>query len=318
MTPSPPQPTDGSTSDPSDPSSRSQPPRSSDVAESSEPPGPYDVPEPSEPAGARPLVVIPTYNERDTLPVLVDLLLTGPTTVDILVVDDNSPDGTGEWADQRARESEQVQVLHRPGKQGLGAAYRAGLGWGLDHGYQLLVEMDADLSHDPAHLPELLAAAEHADLVIGSRYVPGGGTSNWPWHRRALSSGGNTYVRLWTGLPLRDATAGFRVFRAPVLDAIGLTSLNSDGYSFQVETALAAHRAGFRIVEVPIMFAERTVGASKMSRRIVVEAMARVVSWGLEGPRTPQGVHPASIAAPSAPPASPPASHGSAPAAQGR
>ena len=296
MTPPPSEPTDGSSSDPSSPS---EPPRSS------------DAPEPSEPARVRPLVVIPTYNERDTLPVLVDLLLTGPMAVDILVVDDSSPDGTGEWAEERARASEHVEVLHRPGKQGLGAAYRAGLGWGLDHGYHLLVEMDADLSHDPAHLPELLAATQRADLVIGSRYVPGGGTSNWPWHRRALSSGGNTYVRLWTGLPLRDATAGFRVFRAPVLEAIALATLNSDGYSFQVETALAAHRAGFRIVEVPIMFAERTVGASKMSRRIVAEAMARVVSWGLEGPRAPRGVHPASIAAPLA-------ARGSAPAAQGR
>lgn len=246
---------------------------------------------------ARPLVVVPTYDERDTLPVLVDLLLSGPVPVDILVVDDNSPDGTGAWADERAATTDRMAVLHRPGKQGLGAAYRAGLGWGLEQGYELLVEMDADLSHDPSHLPEMIAAAAHADLVIGSRYVPGGGTSNWPWHRRALSSGGNTYVRLWTGLPLRDATAGFRVFRAPVLEAIGLASLDSDGYSFQVETALAAHRAGFRIVEVPIMFAERTVGASKMSRRIVVEAMARVVSWGLAGPRSPQGVHPASVAA---------------------
>lgn len=267
------------------------------------------------PGRGRPLVVIPTYNERDTLPVLVDLLLTGPVAVDILVVDDNSPDGTGTWARERARSSAHVDVLHRPGKQGLGAAYRAGLGWGLDRGYQLLVEMDADLSHDPAHLPEMLAAAQHADLVIGSRYVPGGGTSNWPWHRRMLSAGGNTYVRLWTGLPLRDATAGFRVFRAPVLEAIGLQSLDSDGYSFQVETALAAHRVGFRIVEVPIMFAERTVGASKMSRRIVAEAMGKVVSWGLRGPRAPEGVHPQSIAAR---PGAAHGSQGSAPPAQGR
>lgn len=248
-------------------------------------------------ASPRPLVVIPTYDERETLPVLLDKLWTGPADVDVLVVDDSSPDGTGVWAQQQADVTPRLEVLHRPGKQGLGAAYRAGLGWGLERGHEILVEMDADLSHDPSHLPEILAATRHADLVIGSRYVPGGGTSNWPWHRRALSAGGNAYVRLWTGMPLRDATAGYRAFRAPVLHAIGLSEMGSDGYSFQVETALSTHRAGFVIVEVPIMFAERTVGASKISRRIVVEAMGRVVTWGLRGPRSPAGRHPDSVAA---------------------
>ncbi len=249
------------------------------------------------PPPSRPLVVIPTYDERRTLPVLLERLRAGSADVDVLVVDDNSPDGTGTWAQTQADDDEHLHVLHRGGKQGLGAAYRAGLGWGLERGYEVLVEMDADLSHDPVHLPEILAGTRHADLVIGSRYVPGGGTTNWPWHRRALSVGGNTYVRLWTGLPLHDATAGYRAFRAPVLEAIGLAGLRSDGYSFQVETALAAHRAGFRIVEVPIMFAERTEGASKMSRGIVVEAMSRVASWGLQGPRRPDGVHADSVAA---------------------
>ncbi len=243
------------------------------------------------------LVVIPTYEERETLPQLLPLLLDGPTSIDVLVVDDNSPDGTGEWADTVAAEDERVNVLHRPGKQGLGTAYRAGLGWGLERGYELLVEMDADLSHDPIHLPALLAAAEHADLVLGSRYVPGGGTANWPWHRRALSAGGNIYVRTLTGLPVHDATSGYRVFRRAVLEEIGLAELTSEGYSFQLETVLASHRAGFRVREVPIRFVERTVGASKISRRIVVEAMARVVAWSLERPRHPDGAHPRSVGA---------------------
>lgn len=253
--------------------------------------------EPRTSPSRRPLVVIPTYDERQTLPVLLERLWAGPADVEVLVVDDNSPDGTGAWAQAQADADTRVHVLHRSDKQGLGAAYRAGLGWGLARGHDVLVEMDADLSHDPAHLPEILAATRHADLVIGSRYVPGGGTTNWPWHRRALSVGGNTYVRTLTGLPLRDATAGYRAFRAPVLEAIGLAGLRSDGYSFQVETALAAHRAGFRIVEVPIMFAERTEGASKMTRGIVVEAMARVATWGWQGPRRAGAIHDQSVAA---------------------
>lgn len=253
---------------------------------------------PGQTPATTPLVVVPTYNERDTLPVLLSRLVSGPADVDVLVVDDNSPDGTGAWAARFAEDDTRLHVLHRPGKQGLGAAYRAGLGWGLRRGHRLLVEMDADLSHDPAHLPELLAAAAHADLVIGSRYVPGGGTTNWPWHRRLLSRGGNAYVRLVTGMDVGDATAGFRVFRAPVLHAIDLANLTSDGYSFQVETALAAHRAGFHIAEVPIMFTERTMGASKMSRSIVLEAMTRVAAWGLEGPRRAAPPHPRSVAHP--------------------
>lgn len=241
------------------------------------------------------LVVIPTYDERETLPVLLPRVL-AETTVDVLVVDDNSPDGTGEWADGVANGEPRLRVMHRPGKQGLGAAYRAGLGWGMAHGYDLLVEMDADLSHDPSHLATMLSAALHADLVLGSRYVTGGGTENWPWHRRALSSGGNAYVRLLTGLPVNDATSGFRVFHRHVLEEIDLEDLTSEGYSFQLETVLAAHRAGFAITEVPITFVERTAGASKISRRIVVEAMARVLAWAAERPRHPDGPHPRSVA----------------------
>lgn len=245
----------------------------------------------------RTLVVTPTYNERESLPRLARRVLDSPADVDLLIVDDDSPDGTGEWADELATTEPRVRVLHRPEKAGLGAAYRAGLGWGLDRGYDLLVEMDADLSHDPVHLPELLAATRRADLVLGSRYVPGGRTVNWPWHRRLLSSGGNVYVGALTGVPVHDATSGYRVFRRAVLEEIGLADLDSEGYSFQLETVVAAHRAGFVLAEVPISFVERTEGASKISRRIVVEAMARVVGWGIQGPRHPDGVHPRSIRA---------------------
>ena len=242
------------------------------------------------------LVVIPTYNERETLPEVVARALAAPVDVDVLVVDDGSPDGTGRLADGLAEEHAAVHVLHRPRKQGLGPAYRAGLGWGLDRGYDVLVEMDADLSHDPGQLPDLIAAAEGADLVIGSRYVPGGGVENWPWHRRFLSAGGNRYVRAVTGMPVRDATSGYRAFRRPVLEAIALRELRSDGYSFQLETALRTWRSGFRIREVPITFVERRAGASKISRSIVVEALWRVLVWGLTGPRGASARHPASVA----------------------
>lgn len=244
---------------------------------------------------SRALVVIPTYNERSTLPEVVLRLMTTPLDIDVLVVDDASPDGTGVVADELARRHDSLHVLHRPAKDGLGPAYRAGLGWGLDRGYEVLVEMDADLSHDPGHLPAILQATEFADLVIGSRYVPGGGTENWPLPRQWLSSGGNAYVRAVTGLPVRDATSGFRAFRRPVLEHIGIRDLKSDGYSFQLETALAAWRAGFAVDEVPIVFVERRAGASKISRAIVLEALFRVIQWGRRGPRTPAPLHPSSI-----------------------
>lgn len=244
----------------------------------------------------RALVVVPTYNERETLPEVIERILSAPVDVDVLIVDDGSPDGTGALADEYAARSERVCVLHRPGKAGLGAAYRAGLGWGLAQGYDVLVEMDADLSHDPAQLPALLAAADRSDLVVGSRYVPGGRIENWPRRRLALSAGGNRYVRAVTGMPVHDATSGYRAFRAPVLEAIGLAGLRSDGYAFQLETALLTWRGGFRIEEVPITFVERRAGASKISRAIVVEAVWRVLAWGLRGPRRAGRRHPASIA----------------------
>ena len=241
------------------------------------------------------LVVIPTYNERLTLPEVVARVLAAPVDVHLLVVDDGSPDGTGQLADELAARHEAVHVLHREAKAGLGPAYRAGLGWGLDHGYEVLIEMDADLSHDPGHLPELVRATDNADLVIGSRYVPGGGTRNWPWHRRALSAGGNRYVRAVTGMPVRDATSGYRAFRRAVLEEIRLAELRSDGYSFQLETVLLSWRAGFVIDEVPITFVERRAGASKISRAIVLEALWRVLLWGLAGPRRAGDPHPRSV-----------------------
>ena len=243
------------------------------------------------------LVVIPTYNEHQTLPEVVARVLAAPVEADILVVDDASPDGTGRIADRLSADDGRVHVLHRPAKQGLGPAYRAGLGWGLEAGYDVLVEMDADLSHDPGHLPELVARLGQADLVLGSRYVPGGGTRNWPWHRRALSSGGNWYVRTVTGVDVRDGTSGYRAFRRVVLEEIRLQELRSDGYSFQVETLLRTWRAGFVIDEVPITFVERRAGTSKISRGIVLEAMWRVLRWGLAGPRSPSGRHPRSVLA---------------------
>lgn len=228
----------------------------------------------------RSLVVVPTYDERANIDELVARTLAVPG-VDLLVVDDASPDGTGERADELAADEPRMRVLHRPGKAGLGSAYRLGLGLGLDEGYDILVEMDADLSHDPAVLPDLLAAARDHDVAIGSRYVPGGGVENWPPHRRLLSTGGNLYVRLLTGIPVHDATSGFRAYRAEVLEAIGVRALRSEGYSFQLETALQAWLAGFRITEVPITFVERVAGASKISRSIVFEAMLRVVAWAV-------------------------------------
>ena len=247
----------------------------------------------------RALVVVPTFNERANIDELVERTLAVPD-VDLLVVDDGSPDGTGQRADEIAAREPRVRVLHRPRKAGLGSAYRAGLGLGLDEGYEVLVAMDADLSHDPAVLPQLLVAAQRHDLAIGSRYVPGGGVENWPWHRRVLSAGGNLYVRLLTGIPVRDATSGFRAYRAEVLRAIRLQDVRSDGYSFQLETALQTWRAGFRTVEVPITFVERVAGASKISRAIVVEAMLRVLVWAVRCVPTrlhEVRTHPESVAA---------------------
>lgn len=249
----------------------------------------------------RALVVVPTYNEANNLPRVTQRLLDAadgaPDDISLLIVDDNSPDGTGRIADDLAEQHDHVHVLHRPGKGGLGAAYRAGFAWGLERQFDALCEMDADLSHDPADMPRLLATLRGADLVIGSRYIPGGGVVNWPPHRLALSRGGNRYVQLLTALPVEDATSGFRAFRREVLETLDLPTVRSDGYSFQLEMALRTWRLGFRVMEVPIVFTERTDGASKMSRAIVAEALWRVVQWGAQGPRTVDGVHPRSVAA---------------------
>lgn len=247
----------------------------------------------------RALVVVPTYNEALTLPRAVERLLAAAAESDddisMLVVDDNSPDGTGRIADELAAAHETVEVLHRPGKGGLGPAYRAGFAWGMQRDFDALCEMDADLSHDPADVPRLLAALRGADLVIGSRYVPGGGVVDWPPHRLALSKGGNLYVHLLTGMPVQDATAGFRAFRRSVIEVLDMDTVRSDGYSFQLEMVLRTWRLGFRVVEVPITFVERTEGASKISRAIIAEALWRVLQWGVQGPRRAAPVHPRSI-----------------------
>jgi dolichol-phosphate mannosyltransferase len=223
-------------------------------------------------------VVIPTYNEHDTIEPLMEQVLALPR-FRVLVVDDGSPDGTGDLVAARAREEPRVGLLSREGKQGLGTAYLAGFRRALAEGAQYIFEMDADFSHDPAYLPPLLAAAERYDLVLGSRYVPGGGTTDWGVIRRLISRGGNLYARLVLGLPVSDATGGFRCYRRQVLETVPLDAVRSNGYSFQIEMVYRTLRAGFQVGEVPIIFPDRRVGQSKMSRRIVVEALINV--WKL-------------------------------------
>ncbi len=225
----------------------------------------------------RACVVLPTYDERENLPQVVPQILAASPLVDVLVVDDNSPDGTGAIADGLARWDPRVRVLHRERKEGLGRAYLAGFAEALKRGYGRILEMDADFSHDPARLPALLAA--DADVVLGSRYVEGGGTVNWGVGRRLLSRGGSLYARLILGLPVRDLTGGFKCFRREVLESLDLASVRSTGYAFQIELTYRALRRGFRVVEVPITFVDRRVGRSKMSRRIVAEALWMV--WKL-------------------------------------
>lgn len=223
-------------------------------------------------------VVIPTYNEHDTIEPLLEQILALPR-FRVLVVDDGSPDGTGDLVAAQAREEPRVGLLAREGKQGLGTAYLAGFRRALAEGAQYIFEMDADFSHDPSYLPQLLAATEHYDLVLGSRYVPGGGTTDWGVIRQMISRGGNMYARLVLGLPVVDATGGFRCYRRQVLETVPLDAVRSNGYSFQIELVYRTLRAGFRIGEVPIIFPDRRVGQSKMSRRIVVEALINV--WKL-------------------------------------
>jgi len=223
------------------------------------------------------LVCIPTYNERDNVESIVRAVVATDPRVDVLVVDDKSPDGTGELADGLARESPRVHVLHRAGKEGLGKAYLAAFDWALQRNYSLVLEMDADWSHDPRYLPTLLdRASSDADLVLGSRWVKGGGTRNWGLGRRFISRGGSFYARTILGLDIRDLTGGFKCFRAEVLRAIDLPSVSSTGYGFQIELTYRAIRRGFRVVEIPIVFEDRRVGQSKMSGHIVFEALLKV------------------------------------------
>jgi dolichol-phosphate mannosyltransferase len=230
----------------------------------------------------RSLVIIPTYNEREALPVQLAAVRAAAPDVDILVADDNSPDGTGAWADSVAAEDSQVHVLHRAGKAGLGAAYIAGFAWGIERGYDIIIEMDADGSHRAVDLPRLLEQAGDADLVIGSRWVDGGSVVNWPWRRKFLSVNANRYVRLAMGLKVRDATAGFRAYRATTLALLDLASVESQGYCFQVDMTWRVIQAGGRVVEVPITFVERELGVSKMSGDIIREALVKTTVWGAQ------------------------------------
>lgn len=227
------------------------------------------------------LVVIPTYNELENLDRITARVRAAVPEAHILVADDNSPDGTGRRADELAAGDDHIHVLHRLGKEGLGAAYLAAFGWGLDHGFDVLVETDADGSHQPEQLPRLLDALADADMVKGARWVPGGAVVNWPRSRELLSRGGNLWTRLMLGVPLHDATGGFNAFRADTLRGIGLDDIASAGYCFQVDLAWRAVKAGYRVVEVPITFVEREYGNSKMSQRIVVEALIRTTLWGI-------------------------------------
>jgi dolichol-phosphate mannosyltransferase len=224
----------------------------------------------------RALICLPTYDERENLAPIVSAIHGVVPAVDVLVIDDDSPDGTGRLADELAARDPRVNVLHRAQKEGLGRAYLAGFAWALERGYGLVLEMDADFSHDPRHLPALLAAARTADVVLGSRYVPGGGTVNWGLGRRIISRGGSLYARTILGVRVRDLTGGFKCFRREVLEAIDLATVECSGYAFQIELTWRALRRGFRVVEVPIVFADRRVGRSKMSRRIVLEAIRKV------------------------------------------
>lgn len=227
------------------------------------------------------LVIIPTYNEAENVTRIVPRVRTSVPEAHILIADDNSPDGTGKLADELAAADNHVHVMHRYGKEGLGAAYLAGFHWGLDEGYDVLVQLDADGSHQPEQLPSLLDALRSADMVKGSRWVKGGRVVNWPKSREVLSRGGTLWTRLMLGLPLKDATGGYNAFRAETLRGIGLDDIASAGYCFQVDLAWRTLKAGYRVREVPITFIEREYGDSKMSQQIVIEALIRTTLWGV-------------------------------------
>jgi dolichol-phosphate mannosyltransferase len=234
------------------------------------------------PGVGRVLVIIPTYNEAENVRLIVDRVRRAVPVADVLIADDNSPDGTGTIADELAAADRQVHVMHRSGKQGLGAAYLAGFTWAQERAYDAVVEMDADGSHRPEELPRLLDQLAECDIVIGSRWVRGGQVVDWPMHRHILSRGGNLYTRLVLGMPIRDATGGYRAYRMTALDKLDVDTVASQGYCFQVDLAWRAHRNGLRVAEVPITFAERERGASKMSSSIVREALWRVTIWGTQ------------------------------------
>ncbi|HIZ98326.1 MAG TPA: polyprenol monophosphomannose synthase [Candidatus Janibacter merdipullorum] len=241
------------------------------------------MPDPREqrPPIERVAVLIPTYNERENLPRIVERVRAAVPDADVVVLDDNSPDGTGDVADELAAVDDHVLVRHRAGKEGLGAAYLDGFAWALEQGYDAIVEMDADGSHRPEHLPRMLEAAADADLVIGSRYVRGGRVVNWPANRKAISIAGNAYIRVLLGMPVSDATAGYRVYRAETLRTIGLDDVQSAGYCFQTDLTVRTVRAGLTVVEIPITFIEREIGDSKMDGDVVRESMSRITGWGL-------------------------------------
>ena len=226
-------------------------------------------------------MIIPTYNEIDNIDIAVAAVRISTPEIDVLIADDNSPDGTGERADEIAAIDHHVQVLHRTGKEGLGAAYLAAFQWAKEQSYDVVVEMDADGSHRAVDLPALLNALVDADVVLGSRWIKGGRVVNWPKRREFLSRGGNLYTRVWLGMPISDATGGFRAFRIAALDAIGLDAVQSQGYCFQVDMAWRAVQANLRVTEVPIVFVERERGESKMDQAIVKEALKRVTQWGI-------------------------------------
>jgi dolichol-phosphate mannosyltransferase len=241
------------------------------------------------------LVVLPTYNERDNIEQVLSQVRAAVPHAHVLVVDDASPDGTGDLADAAARDLGGISVLRRPAPTGLGSAYRDGFRWGMARGYDVLVEMDADLSHDPAALPVLLRKVDDgADLVIGSRYVAGGVAADWPWYRRAISRIGCRYAQVMLGLPTRDATSGYRAYRAAALRSVDLDTVRANGYGFQVEMAYRVLRVGGAIEEVPIEFRDRRAGTSKMSTRIVIEALLLVTKWGVRDRLAATGHVPAS------------------------
>jgi dolichol-phosphate mannosyltransferase len=237
------------------------------------------------------VVVVPTYNECSNISRLIPQVLQQGEIFHILVVDDNSPDGTGKIVDQLANDLDRVHAMHRPGKMGLGTAYVAGFRWACDFGADLIFEMDADFSHDPAMLPKFVLASQDCDLVLGSRYVPGGGVQNWPLTRRIMSQGGSLYARTILGVGVRDLTGGFKCFRRHVLETIDLDAIETSGYAFQIEMTYRVLLKGFRVREIPIVFADRVQGVSKMSRRVFLEAVLAVWKLRLDVPREAKVLH---------------------------